>query len=208
MGRNKKIINQDQIERVKQALNHKRMKQREIALALGVGETAVSKWMNGRNAIPNHHIQHLAEICEVNPDWLLCVDGVPMQFDDSLASATANALDDDWLWTGVSEYVCDRVGLSFVNTRHLSAKKTVDKIQDDDGAYLWHDNKSKASLADRIEFDAKTRNAKRVIYDGIEYGVASLEDVERLHDILGQQLRKVSEDAIKTFLKAVAARSR
>jgi transcriptional regulator with XRE-family HTH domain len=55
---------------VKLALAERRMRQADLALAIGVPPTTLSEYVNGRRDMPPHLKARIAETLQADPDWL------------------------------------------------------------------------------------------------------------------------------------------
>lgn len=206
MGRNRKVIDPRQAERLREALKEAGKSQRALAAFLGIDETAVSKYCRSTNPVPPDRAERIAEFCNVTPGWILCEDGAAKRMpDNKLLPETEAAIDYTWDFDDMIEKLLDIMGLQFTRTGELKTEIRKELIKSEEGSFTDEDGDS-ALLADRVAFDTENRNAYRVLFHGEEIGSASIRDRERLIDALGSQIEKMAKESLRTFLKAVQFR--
>ncbi len=103
-------------ERIKIALRDARKTQRELAKALGVGETTVSAYTNAVSEPSSENIAKIAKICGVTTDWLITGENPLKDRTDAIQEPGGSDLSFDWdlldsITTMIGEIQSDEEGL-------------------------------------------------------------------------------------------------
>lgn len=84
-GRRESPVNPLQGERLKEIISENGLTQKKLAESLGViGDKSISAYCNNYTNIPNDIARAIGSLLNVNPDWLMCIDGAskrPPEYD-------------------------------------------------------------------------------------------------------------------------------